>query len=127
MYSQYPTLTVITDDTVIDCIQSNDDFADLTGNGGALAGTPERNNPGAFWVEGAGSDYDDVTITQKGGFVKNCFNADKGGAYTLIKAKLTTAKDSRASNAVEAKIEYTAAVKGGAIYCNNCILDLVDI
>ena len=67
-----------------------------------------------------------MIITQKGGTVKNCFNAAKGGAYTLIKAKLVTAKDSRASNAEPAAIEYTAAVKGGAIYCENCILSLVD-
>ena len=110
MYSQYASLTVTTDNVSIDCIQSNSAFAALTASGGALTGTPAKNNPGAYWVEGAGSSYDDVLITQKGGFVKNCFNADKGGAYTLIKAKLVTAKDTRASDAVEAKIEYTAAV-----------------
>ena len=68
-----------------------------------------------------------MVITQKGGIVKNCYNADKGGAYYLYKAKLITSKDSRASNAAAATIDYTAAVKGGAIYCKYCILALVDI
>ena len=127
LYSQYASLTVITDDVIIDCINAYSTFAALTASGGALYGTPAANNPGAFWVEGASGANDDVVITQKGGIVENCFNANKGGAYTMINAKLITSVDTKASNAATAKIKYTAAVKGGAIYCQNCILSLTDI